>query len=448
MAKIDPLIAIGVPTWGKVSIGWSQSYRHLGGPLGANTLELAPVVGKPIAQARNELMQAAIDNGAHFLFMLGDDVLCPADTIIKMLQRMWDDPEKALITGMYWTKHWPTQPYIWRGVQRGPYMDWKYGEFFEADYAGCDCLLIRLSDEIKALGPEWFSTDWKWNREDGPALIATEDFFFYTKTRKAGIKLWCDSTVQCIHEDRNSGIQFALTTDMPQYSGKPEMDLPEAATDAAPLVKLADIGCGSSNPYFGHADQVKVVRFDANEKVEPDYRCDIRRLPVADQSFDVVHSRHVLEHFGRDEVIDVLKEWTRILRVGGEFRISVPNLMHAITQIVAMEHEIAPVDPYPWWQLYGRQDDENDFHHNGFTPRRMRLLLECLGIFEDIEVETKDGEGDLNIYAKAVKVRHLEPHALLPEWGVIQEEEGFQMDGVNHEIPVFNSNGFVPAVLA
>lgn len=432
--KINPLIAIGVPTWGKVSISWAQSYRHLGGPLGANTLELAPVVSKPIAEARNELMQAAIYEGADFLFMLGDDVLAPADTIIKMLQRMWADPSLTLLTGMYWTKHWPTQPYIWRGVQRGPYMDWKYGEFFEVDYAGCDCLLIRLTDEIKALGPEWFSTNWKWNHEDGPALIATEDFFFYTKTRKAGIKLWCDSTVQCIHEDRNSGVQFALTTDMPQYAGKPEPELPEAETDAAPLVKLADIGCGFSSPYFGSPERVKVVRFDGNEKAEPDYRCDIRKLPVPDQSFDAVHSRHVLEHFGRGEVIDVLKEWTRILRVGGEFRISVPNLMHAISQIVAMEHELTTVDPYPWWQLYGRQEDEYDFHRNGFTVRRMHMLLEHLGIFDDIEVITDNGDdGQLNIYAKATKVRHLEPHALLPEWDVIEAAEDIVMPGVTHE---------------
>lgn len=448
MPKIDPLIAIGLPTWGKVSVAWAQAYRHLGGPLGANTVELAPVVGQPIAKARNELMKAAIDNNADFLFMLGDDVKAPADTIIRMLQRMWADPELTLLTGMYWTKHWPSQPYIWRGVQRGPYMDWKYGEFFELDYAGCDCLLIRLTPEIKALGPEWFSTDWKWNRDDGPALIATEDFFFYTKTRRAGIKLWCDSMIQCIHEDRTSGIDFALTTDMPQYiNGLSPMPLPEAGTDAAPLVKVADIGCGGDTPFFGTAEEVKIVRFDLNEKMRPDYRCDIRQLPVADQSFDVVHSKHVLEHFGRDELMPVMKEWTRILRVGGEFRMSVPNLMYAINHITLMEHGLTAIDPYPWWQLYGRQDDERDIHKNGFTPRRVQLLLEGMGIFEDIEVQSTDADGgdDSNIYAKARKARHLETHALLPEWDVIEQAEGVLMAGITHDTLAGHENGAILA---
>jgi len=429
--KIDPLVAIGLPTWGKVSVNWATSYRHLGGPLGANTLELTPVVGKPIAEARNDIMKMAIDNNADFLFMLGDDVLAPADTIIKMLQRMWDDPSLTLLTGMYWTKHWPTQPYIWRGVQRGPYMDWKYGEFFEVDYAGCDCLLIRLTDEIKALGPDWFSTNWKWNREDGPALIATEDFYFYTKTRKAGIKLYCDSTVQCVHEDRNSGAQFALTTDMPQYAGKDAPWLPAAETDAAPLVKIAELGAGLDSPYFGEPDKVKIVRFDLNEKVRPDYRCDLRRLPVPDQSFDIVYSKHVLEHFGRGELLDVVKEWVRVLRVGGEFRLVVPNFLHAIMEILAMDEGIKPIDPYPWWQVYGQQTDERDVHKNGFTPRRVKELLEACG-FTDIEVETRNGEDDdINIHARGIKTAHMEESfALLPEWEEIARDEGISVPGM------------------
>ena len=165
MAKINPLIALAIPTWGKVSINWARAYRHISGPLGANSVELAPVVGKPIAEARNELMANAIGNDCDYIFFIGDDTLPPADSLIKLLQRTWDNPAVQMVTGMYWTKQWPTQPYIWRGVQRGPYMDWKYGEFFEVDFAGCDCLLIKLTPEIRALGPEWFSTNWVW--EDG-----------------------------------------------------------------------------------------------------------------------------------------------------------------------------------------------------------------------------------------------------------------------------------------
>lgn len=432
MSKINPLIALALPTWGKVSVNWARAYRHVGGPLGANMVELMPVVGKPIAEARNELMQAAIDNNCDYIFFLGDDVLPEPGALIKLLQRLWDDPEKHLVTGVYWTKGWPTQPYIWRGIQRGPYQDWKYGEFFEIEYAGCDCLLVRLSPEMKALGPEWFSTDWSWEAGQQPGHLMTEDFYFYTKARKAGMKLWCDTGVQCIHEDRNTGEQFALRTGMPQYEGSVITPLPAAADGEK--VRIADIGCGIDSPWFGSSEECTIIRFDGNEAVNPDYRCDIRKLPVPDESFDVVHSRHVLEHFGRAEIFPVLKEWTRILRVGGEFRLSVPNLLSAISKILLMDAEAIPVDAYPWWQLYGRQDDFRDVHKNGFTPRRLKLIMEHLGIFDEIEVVAKDGDDDnLNIYVRAVKARHPDRFALVPEWTDIEDAEGITVEGIDHE---------------
>jgi predicted SAM-dependent methyltransferase len=442
-AKINPLIAIAIPTWGKVTIAWASAFKHLGGPLGSNCIELSPVVGQPIGKARNLLMQQAVEAGCDYVFFLGDDVIPQGDAVNRLLQRMWDNPEIDMVTGMYWSKGWPTAPYIWRGMQRGPYLDWKYGEFFEIDFAGCDCLLIRLTPKMKALGPEWFSTDWSWDVATAPQMLATEDFYFYTKAREAGMKLWCDSLVQCIHEDRNSGIQYALTSEMPQYAGRPDAVLPEAKTDVAPLVKIADIGCGGDEPYLGNYEQVKIVRFDGNEKMEPDFRCDIRHLPVEDQSFDIVHSRHVIEHFGRDELMAVMKEWTRILRIGGEFRLSMPNLMYALRKILFMEEGIGAIDPYPWWQLYGQQIDEYDFHKNGFTVKRVQALLGSLGIFENIEVgagvrsmndaeemeKIGQAEHDINIYATATKVKHLDRYALLPHWDRIEEQEGIKLPG-------------------
>ncbi len=426
MAKIDPLIALAIPTWGKVSIYWARSMRHIGGPLGANTVDLAPVVGKPIAEARNELMKSAVQENCDFIFFVGDDVLVPQDALNMLLQRLWDHEDIAMVTGMYWTKQWPTQPYIWRGQQRGPYLDWKHGEFFQVDYAGCDCLLIRLSPEMRELGPEWFSTDWVWAEKDKVTLLATEDFFFYTKARKVGLTLWCDTNVQCIHEDRKTYQQFGLTDDMPQY-GAQEPELPAAKTDAKPMVKLADIGAGYNSPYFGRPGRVKVVKFDNDEASNPDFRCDIRRLPAEDKSFDVVFSRHVLEHFGRGEVLKVLKEWTRILRVGGEFRLSVPNILGAMQDIILMEGSQIPIDPYPFWQLYGRQDSRDDFHFNGFTPKRIELLMRRLGVFKGIEVTTEGGpRKDYNVHAKATKVKHLSPMALVPEWDEISEMENRQ----------------------
>lgn len=425
MGKVNPLIAIGIPTWGRVSTLWARAYRHLGCPLGSSAAEIE-VRDKPIAAARNEIMGTAIASGADYVFMLSDDVIVPGDTIIKLLQRLWDNPEIDMVTGVYWTKGDPTQPYIWRGMQRGPYLDWKAGEFFPVDFAGCDCLLIRLSPEMKALGPEWFNTEWLWEpTQEKPSELATEDFYFYTKARDAGLKLWCDTNAQCLHEDRASGRLFGLTNEMPQCGAEP-LDLPDPGVDGK-LVQVADIGCGRETPYFGPTEKVKITRFDGDEGVRPDYRCDIRHLPVPDQSYDAVHTRHVLEHFGRAEVRRVLDEWCRILRVGGELYLSVPNFLHAINWIQKMEMGEAALDKYPWWQVYGAQSDHYDFHKNGFTPKRLKLLLENAGYLENVEVvEVNDG---VNLRARARKASHPKPYALTPAWDHIVEQEAKSGNG-------------------
>lgn len=433
--KIDPLVAIGIPTWGKVSMTWAQTYKRIGGPLGANVVELSPVVGKPIAEARNELMQGAIQNNCDFILFLGDDVLAPPDVLHRLLTRMWENPDISMITGVYWTKQWPSHPYIWRGIQRGPYLDWKYGEFFEIDYSGIDCLLIRLTPEMKALGPDWFSTNWRWEEDEdkAPVLLATEDFYFFTKTRKAGMKLYVDTNVQCGHEDRTTGMQFALTTEMPQYTGK-EAYWPKGETELAPVYKVADLGCGFDDKYWGREEQVKVIRFDTNEKVLPDFRCDLRQLPADDQSFDMVHSKHVLEHFPREELKDLLTEWLRILRVGGTFEMHVPNVISAMRKILLMEEGLIKVDTYPWWQIYGQQVDQYDFHKNGFTPRKVKMLLEGLGL-EDVEIDMTgtDNDPDLNIVGRGKKTVHSTTASLLPDWDMIADKEEIVMPGVREE---------------
>jgi SAM-dependent methyltransferase len=53
-----------------------------------------------------------------------------------------------------------------------------------------------------------------------------------------------------------------------------------------------------------------------------DMRCDITRIPLADECFDAVICSHVLEHVPRDRL--ALSELHRILRRGGWLLIQVP----------------------------------------------------------------------------------------------------------------------------
>ena len=68
------------------------------------------------------------------------------------------------------------------------------------------------------------------------------------------------------------------------------------------------------------------VHVDLCDMPHIDYNRDIRDLKCFDDaSVDVIYSSHSFEYFDRFEAVDILKEWRRVLKVGGVLRLSVPD---------------------------------------------------------------------------------------------------------------------------
>jgi len=85
-------------------------------------------------------------------------------------------------------------------------------------------------------------------------------------------------------------------------------------------VKKLNFGCGSriANGW------VNIDFYSADRRVE---RVNLLKgFPYPDNSFDVVYSSHVVEHFTLDQASFILQEAWRILKPGGIVRIVVPDL--------------------------------------------------------------------------------------------------------------------------
>jgi predicted SAM-dependent methyltransferase len=341
------------------------------------------------------MVELALEIDSDYLFFLGDDVIPPGNTISMLWSRQVD-----IATGIYWTKGSPTLPYIWRDYQRGPFLDWKAGEFFPVNLAGCDCLLVNM-DVFKAIEPPWFSRDWLFSDEqDEPVSIATEDYYFYAKTKEAGFKLWADTSVQCWHEDRGTGMAWGLTNDMIQAVRGRDMSDYKGKL-------IADLGSGPKTR--GEIDGI-ITRYDLDESTNPDIRCDVRKIPEPDEKFDVVFSNNVLEHFDYEEVPEVLKEWIRILKVGGELRIEVPNFEHGIRNI--LDGKDAAQD---WWIVYGKPEHYKEYNHKmGFTQPMLEKLFKSMGCLKGIHVEHDPTGYTINLIAKATKYKHQKARNLQP----------------------------------
>jgi len=62
---------------------------------------------------------------------------------------------------------------------------------------------------------------------------------------------------------------------------------------------------------------------------------DIRKkFPLEDNSINFIYCSHVLEHFKRWQLIEILKEGRRALKVDGWIRIVIPGLDEMISKYI------------------------------------------------------------------------------------------------------------------
>lgn len=136
------------------------------------------------------------------------------------------------------------------------------------------------------------------------------------------------------------------------------------------------IGCGMRFiPGFTHVDILDAPHID--------YRCSVDNLcDFADNTVDLIYASHVLEHFGRHEVLAVLKGWYRVMRPGGKIRIAVPDF----SAVVSLYEQEGLKDGYSGLMglVCGGQRNQYDFHKIIFDEPFLRTLLEKIG-FKNVQ---------------------------------------------------------------
>ena len=145
------------------------------------------------------------------------------------------------------------------------------------------------------------------------------------------------------------------------------------------LIKL-NLGCGDKIlPGYINVD---VVTERAGNK--PDVNCDIRNLSLFESNYaDEILAVHVVEHFWRWEVNDVIKDWVRVLKPGGKLVLECPNLISACEEFLKnpdLKSLPGKEGQRTMWVFYGdpRWQDPLMVHRWGYTPRSLaRVLQEC-----------------------------------------------------------------------
>ncbi len=111
-----------------------------------------------------------------------------------------------------------------------------------------------------------------------------------------------------------------------------------------------------------------------------------RPFPFGDNEIDNVFSAHVLEHLYRDQVRNCVREVYRVLKPGGVFRVSVPDLDIAV-------RNYDPKDPDKLLQLIyeAQQKSDKNRHHWMYNEHSMGRLLRGAGFREVVRCEYQQG---------------------------------------------------------
>ena len=145
-----------------------------------------------------------------------------------------------------------------------------------------------------------------------------------------------------------------------------------------------NLGCGDKI-LAGYVN-VDVAPSRAGKK--PDVICDLHRLEsFEDGAAEEILAVHVVEHFWRWEIVDVLREWARVLKPGGSMILECPNLLSACQQFLADPETFSgpgPEGQRTMWVFYGdpRWRDPLMVHRWGYTPRSLARIMDEAGLAE------------------------------------------------------------------
>lgn len=116
---------------------------------------------------------------------------------------------------------------------------------------------------------------------------------------------------------------------------------------------------------------------DAVARPAADIVANADAIPLPDASVDEIMAIHLFEHFYRWQCDDVLREWHRLLKVGGLLVLEMPDLMKTCRNVVEGARSGKHPDQLTMWSLYGDPRDKDQYmtHRWAWHPASLSALL-------------------------------------------------------------------------
>lgn len=119
------------------------------------------------------------------------------------------------------------------------------------------------------------------------------------------------------------------------------------------------------------------MNVDLNPDVA-DVPADIKALPFPDDYADAIVAIHVVEHIYRWEVLDMFKEWLRVLKPGGKVIVELPSMEKVFKYIMdSFDRKEAMSPTFSWFPLWGdpKYREPGMVHRWGYTYPMLKEIL-------------------------------------------------------------------------
>jgi len=161
---------------------------------------------------------------------------------------------------------------------------------------------------------------------------------------------------------------------------------------------ILNLGCGNDIK----KGYVNIDRYNNTNGV--DVNADVMVLPFKDDSINEVFISHTVEHFSKDDVLRLFKEFNRVLRPNGWLDVRVPDFDVCVQKWTESEDKWGALD-----HIFGGQTHEGNFHYSGFTRNTLSSLAARHG-FSVTSCESKPNpiSGDIELVMIARKKNSME----------------------------------------
>jgi predicted SAM-dependent methyltransferase len=119
-----------------------------------------------------------------------------------------------------------------------------------------------------------------------------------------------------------------------------------------------NLGCGEKTYTFYPNKEYKCINMDNRSLPNVQMVGDARKLEFKDEHFDYILASDIIEHFPISKTENLLKEWSRVLKIGGIMEIRTPNI-----EWVAMYYAQKRDCKFVSWHIFGGQDYPGNYHY-------------------------------------------------------------------------------------